>query len=240
VPPGTRLYVVGDIHGCKVLLDQLLAGIVEDAAGSAAARRVVVFLGDYIDRGPDARQVVDTLMAGPPASWPGFQWVCLKGNHEDAMLRFLADQPGGAAWLVNGGISTAESYLREEPGDSFDWAGLRRHMSHALPETHRVFLSGLPLWHIEGDYCLVHAGLKPRIPLEAQSPADLLWIRDEFLASPVDHGRLVVHGHTPTWSPDVRPNRIGIDTAAFATGRLTALVAEGDEAFFLSTESSVG
>jgi serine/threonine protein phosphatase 1 len=236
-PVGTRLYAVGDLHGRKDLLDRMLTLILADARGSQAGRRVIVFLGDYVDRGPQSRQVVDTLVAGPPASpqWAGFRWVCLKGNHEDAMLGFLDDIESGPRWFANGGLATIESYVGDLSIDRLQLPGLQALLQASLPPSHRAFLEGLPLHHCEGDYLFVHAGLRPGVPLEAQEPNDLLWIRGEFLTSPADHGKLVVHGHTITRTPELRRNRIGIDTGAFYTGRLTCLVAEGAKRKFLST-----
>jgi serine/threonine protein phosphatase 1 len=233
-PPDTRLYAVGDIHGRRDLLDRLLALVEADARRSSAARKLLVFLGDYIDRGDQSRQVIE-LLADKPARWEGFEWVCLKGNHEDALLRFLAGRPtAGALWMHNGGWPTVQSYAADLV-NPFDLPALREVMIAALPAAHRGFLESLALWRVEGDYCLVHAGLRPGVALEAQDPADLLWIREDFLAWPERHGRIVVHGHTPARTPELKANRIGIDTGAFVTGRLTALVAEGAELDFLST-----
>lgn len=237
VPEGTRLYAVGDIHGRKDLLDRLLHLIRCDAEGTASQRRLVVFLGDYIDRGPQAREVVATLAAGPADDprWSGFHWICLRGNHEDAMLRFLDDVSVGPSWLGNGGLATIQSYSDGSELRSRDFGDLQALLSRCLPAAHRAFLAALPCCHVEGDYFFVHAGVRPGVPLDSQDRQDLLWIRDAFTTASSDHGKMVVHGHSITRGPDVRHNRIGIDTGAFFSGRLTALVAEGASCRFLST-----
>ncbi|HLN22735.1 MAG TPA: metallophosphoesterase family protein [Patescibacteria group bacterium] len=236
-PPGTRLYAVGDVHGRLDLLNRLLAAILRDAASSRAPRRVIVFLGDYVDRGPDSRRVIETLRQGPPKTpqWSGFRWIALRGNHEESLLRFLDDIEIGPMWLANGGYPTIQDYVGEPTPPPDDLAALQEALRRALPLEHAAFLSALPTWHAEGDYYFVHAGIRPGVPLDRQSPDDLLWIRRPFLVSSADHGKLVVHGHTISPIPEVRPNRIGIDTGAYVTGHLTALVAEGAGCRFLTT-----
>ena len=237
-PPDMRLYAVGDLHGRKDLLDRMLALIATDAKASGASRKLVVFLGDYIDRGPESRAVIQTVAAGPPPGpdWAGFRWRPLLGNHEAMMLRFLEDIEIAATWLSpgNGGVATLESYIGPLPQPS-GLKALQSALIKALPAEHRRFLAGLPASHEEGGYFFAHAGVRPGIPLAHQQRADLLWIRGEFLGSAVDYGKVVVHGHTITTHPEDRPNRIGVDTGAFFTGRLTALVAEGDWRGFLAT-----
>jgi len=237
-PPDMRIYAIGDLHGRKDLLDRMLALIADDARVTRASRKLLVFLGDYVDRGPDSRAVVETVAAGPPpgADWAGFRWVALAGNHEAMMLRFIEDLESAAVWLsgANGGIATLQSYIGELPQPSGLHA-LQSAFLKALPPEHRHFLASLPVSHVEGDYFFVHAGVRPSIPLLHQQRLDMLWIRGEFLGSSVDYGKVVVHGHTITMAPEERINRIGIDTGAFFTGRLTALVAEGDWRGFLAT-----
>ena len=236
VPDGTRVYAVGDIHGRSDLLDVLLADIAADFRADPLPRGLVVFLGDYVDRGHDVRGAVERLMAGPPA---GLDAVYLKGNHEDFMLRFLADGNFGEGWLMNGGGATLASYGATESDDMFDalWHldETRRRFAGALPADHLAFFEGLGLWHREGDYLFVHAGLRPGVPLDAQSAEDLMWIRDDFLYSEADFGAIVVHGHTPRPDAVFRANRIGIDTMAYRSGRLTCLVLEGAERRLIDT-----
>ncbi|OJX79585.1 metallophosphoesterase [Magnetospirillum sp. 64-120] len=238
VPEGCSVYAIGDIHGRLDLLDRLLNSIAEDVAATSPLQVAVVFLGDVVDRGADSCGVVERLAAGPPAgSLSGAQWLCLRGNHEEAMLDFLGDAAAGRSWFPWGGVETVRSYvgadaMREWRGDMVQaQMMLRRH----LPPAHRRFLENLPVSHEIGDYLFVHAGVKPGVPLDRQHPADLLWIRHEFLDDDRWHGRMVVHGHTPERQPQVRANRIGIDTMAYESGVLTALVLHGTDRRFLST-----
>ncbi len=235
VPAGSRVYAIGDIHGRADLLEALHAQIAADAAGAAAGRRVVIYLGDYVDRGLQSREVIDLLLDAPLA---GFESVHLKGNHEDFMLRFLDAPKAGPGWFMNGGGATLYSYgvrMLERGVDLTRFDQLRGQLIANLPERHRAFLAALKLWHVEGGYFFVHAGVRPGVPLEAQRDEDTLWIRERFLDDDRDHGKIVVHGHTITGEPDVRANRIGIDTGAYATGVLTSLVLEGSERRFLKT-----
>ena len=234
-PPGTRLYAIGDIHGRLDLLTTLWRLVQEDAERRQAPRNVVVYLGDYIDRGDQSRAVIEQLLRRP---LPGFETVHLKGNHEDIMMRFLDDVSVGPNWLTYGGMETLQSYGIDPPGPYDGTAELeraQRALAALLPSDHLAFLRGLASSHQEGDYFFVHAGVRPGVPLDRQSDADMLWIRDEFLRSDASFGCVVVHGHSITPEPDVRRNRIGIDTGAFHSGHLTCLVAEGTERSFLQT-----
>jgi serine/threonine protein phosphatase 1 len=236
VPPriaeGTRLYAVGDIHGRLDLLSELERRIADDAAASGAARNAIVYLGDYIDRGDQSREVVDRLIDQP---LPGFERALLLGNHEDSMLQFLVDVQIGPAWLGFGGAATLLSYGVRPPSSDRDLVRAQEELRAKLPERHLAFLRGLQLYHVEGDYYFVHAGVRPGVKLDDQRPSDLLWIRDEFLRSRRDFGKIVVHGHTITEAPEIRRNRIGIDTGAFASGTLTSLVLQGESWSFLQT-----
>jgi serine/threonine protein phosphatase 1 len=226
---------VGDVHGRLDLLTELRQAIHEDAWRVQAPRNVVVYLGDYIDRGPDSRGVIELLASDP---LPGFESVHLMGNHEHTMLGFLANPMLGAQWLSFGGDATLESYGVAPPETADDRSGLIRAQAAlqiALPAAHRRFLAGLKYAHAEGGIMLVHAGIRPGLPLDRQRPEDLLWIREPFLHSAADHGKLIVHGHTITERPIVNPNRIGIDTGAVRSGRLTALVTRAGEHGFLQT-----
>ena len=234
VPDGRRIYVVGDIHGRIDLLVDLHALILGDAETARNPGRVVVYLGDYVDRGPGSFDVLDLLINEPLA---GFEGVHLKGNHEDMMLEFLVGPPD-PLWTNNGGIATLASYGVEPPVALYhpsDLETFRRRLEEALPPDHLGFLQRLRLCHGEGDYFFVHAGVRPGVPLEAQNPHEMMWIRDRFLLSDADFGKRVVHGHTPSLVPEVFENRIGIDTGAFYSGRLTCLVLEGADHRFLHT-----
>lgn len=238
VPPGMSVYAVGDIHGRLDLLDRLLSLVAADVLRTRPDKLSLIFLGDVIDRGPQSRGVVERLMAGPGTGpLAGAEWLCLKGNHEDVLLQFLDDVAAGPGWCAYGGLDTVLSYLSAPPppGWQSDMDMVRRLIAGALPAGHRRFLAGLPLCHQIGDYFFAHAGVRPGIALERQSAADLMWIRGDFLDDVRWHGKVVVHGHTPTPTPERRGNRIGIDTKAYASGRLTALVLEGCGQRFLST-----
>lgn len=234
-PAGTRIYAVGDVHGCAGLLDRLHALIEADARDAPERRKLVIYLGDYVDRGPDSAGVIDRLIDDP---LPGFETVLLKGNHEAFMHRFLGDSSVGGLWLMNGGGATLASYgvTETRPGGSPGHAeGLRDALRDRLPAAHRRFLEGLRLTHREGDYVFVHAGVRPGLALDEQVEDDLLWIREPFLDSSEDRSYVVVHGHTPVESPELLFNRINVDTGAVWTGRLTAVVLFGGERYFLDT-----
>jgi serine/threonine protein phosphatase 1 len=204
-------YAVGDVHGRADLVDAMLAAIDEDAAGRDVR---TIFIGDYVDRGPDSRIVIERLLAPPPA----LQVTCLLGNHERLMLDAL---DGGfrqvLAWHSNGGLATIRSY------GGFDIDSLRLMM----PREHEEWIRALPLYVDDGERLFVHAGIRPGVPIEEQDEDEMLWIRARFLDSDVDHGRLVVHGHTIVDRPEVRTNRVGIDTGAYDSGVLTCAAFDG-------------
>jgi len=231
VPDGVHVYAVGDVHGRADLLNQTLARIDADLSVHPTARSIQIFIGDYIDRGPDSRQVLDVLIARQRSH----SVVCLKGNHETFPLEFLNDPAVLADWKYLGGLETLLSYgvqpsLTMTEGDQ---KRLGESFRRALPETHLAFLTSLKPSYICGDFFFAHAGVRPAIPLERQQERDLLWIREDFLIHEGDFGKIVVHGHTPVVQPDIRPNRVNIDTGAYATGRLTCLKLEGDRMAFI-------
>lgn len=233
VPEGSAVYAIGDIHGEAERLDRLHAEILADADARDAARRVAVYVGDYVDRGPDSAGVIERLIAGP---LPGFEIVYLMGNHEEFLLKFLETGDMTKGWFVNGGVATLESYDVDPRGGVSGYADpveIRDRFAAKLPDAHVRFLNSLVLHHVEGNYLFVHAGIRPGCALEDQSQSDLLWIRQEFLDSDADHSYVVVHGHTPCDAPETRPNRIGIDTGVCHGGPLTALVLQGQERAFL-------
>ena len=235
LPPGCLVYAIGDIHGCLSLLDDLLSRIVEDAGSSTAEQRMLVFVGDYIDRGPDSAGVVERLSSGLPR---GFDAVCLKGNHEALMLDFLKDPATSGVWYLNGGETTMASYGvgQELLGDPAIAVACRDAFMDRLPARHQEFFKTLKLSATIGDYFFAHAGIDPAVPLDRQRPEDLMWIRDVFLESVKDFGKFVIHGHTPVREPEIRDNRIDIDTGAWIRGTLTALRLEGTLRRFLVTD----
>ncbi len=234
-PEGERLYAIGDIHGRVDLLDRLMAGIERDMRSFDGERIRLIFLGDYVDRGPTSRQTVDRLLEIKKA-YPHVRFIM--GNHEEALLNFIHDPSGGEAWLDFGGVETLDSYGIPLPTPRSSPAALeaaRDALEQALPIRHLRFFETLSLSVCYGDYFFVHAGVRPGIALDAQDRADLLWIRDEFLTADWAPGKVIVHGHTPGERPQLARWRIGVDTGAYATGRLTAVVLEGTTRRFLST-----
>jgi serine/threonine protein phosphatase 1 len=233
VPPGIRIYAVGDIHGRLDLLEELLARIDADIARRPPARPIYVFLGDYIDRGPSSRETIDRLIEHGKAN----ETVFLKGNHELIAIKCLSDPNLFDQWLRLGGYETLVSYgVRPETlANAKQIVGLQSAFHDALPQRHLHFFRDLQNSFTCGDFFFVHGGVKPHVELSQQKESDLLWIRGEFLSSDCDFGKIIVHGHTPVSEIEVRPNRINIDTGAFATGRLTCLVLEGETASTIDT-----
>jgi serine/threonine protein phosphatase 1 len=233
LPPGLRIYAFGDIHGRADLLAHRLALVDEDIAARPAERTALVFLGDYIDRGSDSPGVIDLILARKEAG----ECIALSGNHEGLMLRALADESCFEDWRRNGGAQTIASYLGYDEAQlaTYSQTVQRKALIHVMPPAHLAFFQGLPTHYQCGDYFFVHAGVRPGIDLERQRPLDMLWIREEFLNSKAQFGKFIVHGHTPTSQPDIRANRVNIDTMAYLTGNLTCLVLEGDQMEFLPT-----
>ncbi|MCR9242076.1 MAG: serine/threonine protein phosphatase [Rhodobiaceae bacterium] len=235
IPDRTIAYAIGDIHGRADLLEDLLSQITSHAESSAAERRVVIFLGDYVDRGWQSKEVLERLSS---LNLDGFETVFLKGNHEEALLSFLADPQFLDNWRQYGGLETLHAYGLKDLNFRADDDYLKQvHASfiEGFPPEHRRFLEQLPSSYDLGGYLFVHAGVRPGVPLDQQEERDLRWIRDEFLESRVNFGKRVVHGHCPEEDPQVRANRIGVDTGAYITGVLTAAVLQGTEASFLHT-----
>jgi len=234
--PGDRIYAIGDIHGRSDLLDRIYALVRADAAQAPQGRRLVVHLGDYVDRGPDSRGVIDRVMAPP---LPGFASLTLIGNHEALMREFL-ERPvdAGPGWMMNGAGATMASYGVDPPKRVDDAVALGRArfaLKQALPAAHQRFLDTLLPMAAEEGYLFVHAGVRPGVPAAEQRLEDLIWIREEFLDSDADHGAIVVHGHSIAPEPQLRANRIGIDTGAYRSGRLTAVVLSAGPPRFLQT-----
>ena len=225
LPDGVRIYAISDIHGCAHLLDAMFKVIDADIAHSKPQRAIEVFLGDYIDRGPDSRATLDLLVERSHRR----NTVFLKGNHEAFLDEVFRDSSRIADWLRFGGLQTLMSYGLSpslNPDDE-EQRALLSELVVAMPPRHREFLRRLRLTFSCGDFFFVHAGVKPGIPLSEQRESDLLWIREEFLQSQKKFGKYVIHGHTPVRSAEVLTNRANIDTGAYATGNLTLLSIQG-------------
>jgi serine/threonine protein phosphatase 1 len=227
LPEGTRVYAIGDVHGCAKRLARLHALVEADFAEHPIAAASVVHIGDYVDRGEDSAGAIARLVDWPRAT--GLPTISLKGNHEAMALAALAEADPGAIghWLDNGGGAALKSWSIALSVPPSEWA--RR-----IPAEHLGFMRGLPLTWRAGNYLFVHAGLRPNRPIAEQVEEDLLWIREPFLSSTRDFGAIVVHGHTPRPEPEVRANRIGIDTGAVFGGALTCLVLEANRLRFLA------
>lgn len=228
-PSDTRIYAVGDIHGRADLLDEITTRIDDDIRRRPIAHPVEVYLGDYIDRGSDSRTVLDLLAVRLVTRHA----VCLRGNHEAVMEGFLQDPAILPYWLELGGMQTLESYGVAPHDENEAALDVRRRFVDAFPRAHELVVQCLRHQFVCGDFLFVHAGIRPDIPIERQDINDLIWIRDEFLDSTKNHERFVVHGHTPVPHPDIRHNRINIDTCAWRTGMLTCVAIEGSTILFL-------
>jgi serine/threonine protein phosphatase 1 len=238
---GLLVYAVGDVHGRYDLLKVMLARIADDAFQSAPRQRpVLVFCGDYIDRGPQSFEVLEALV------WlrtrGDFDLHLLKGNHEQALLDFLEEPRGGADWMQYGGIETLAAYGVRPPAPGSDEAELMRARNEflaRLPASHLHLLQSLELMIVVGDYAFVHAGLRPGTSLDQQTEEDLLWIREAFTQAPGPFEKIIVHGHS--WvsdRPQILPHRIGLDTGAYLTGVLTAARLQDGELSVLQSEAS--
>jgi Calcineurin-like phosphoesterase len=228
LPEGLRIYAIGDVHGRADLLDRLLSRIDTHITAHPTVRPIYLLIGDYIDRGPDSREVLELLINCSQ----GREMVFLRGNHEAFVEDFLKDPAALRDWSKVGGLETLMSYGLQPPinADSAVQKELAQAFNARLPKAHRDFLDQLVTSFTCGGYFFAHAGVRPGIPLSKQKQDDLLWIRDDFLLHEEDFGKIVVHGHTPVREIDIKPNRINIDTGAYVTGRLSCLIIEGDRA----------
>jgi serine/threonine protein phosphatase 1 len=226
LPDGIRIYAISDIHGCADLLQQIFTVIDRDLATIGSRRAIHVFLGDYIDRGPNSNLTIDLLIDRARKH----ESVFLKGNHEALLFDVLKNPSQLEEWRHYGGLQTLTSYgLRPSLNpDAAEQTELINQLALIIPPHQRRFFSGLRLRFVCGDFFFVHAGIRPGVPLAKQQEQDLLWIREEFLACEEHFGKYVIHGHTPVREPDIRPNRANIDTGAYATGNLTLLTIQGD------------
>lgn len=228
MPPGRRVYAIGDIHGCDQQLANLHDMIAEDLARRAVDSALLLHIGDYVDRGADTAGVLARLVAGP--SIDGVDVVNILGNHDETMWNALSgDRAAATDWLFAGGKPALESY-------GVDPASPRESWPASVPAEHLAFLRALPLRHQEGGYLFVHAGIRPGVALDLQTREDMLRIRQPFLYTEQDLGAVVVHGHTPVKEPAVRHNRIAIDTGAVFGGKLTCVVLEAETIGFLAAD----
>jgi len=235
LPDGLRVYAIGDIHGRLDLLDDLLATIDADDGARPAARTVLIFLGDLIDRGPASAAVLERL-ATLSATRPDMRFIL--GNHEEVFLQAIDGDPQAVrAFCRIGGRETILSYgVSPEEYEQLDYAEVSARIDALVPPEHIAFVRGFEDMVVFGDYAFVHAGIRPDVPLDAQRPGDLRWIREPFLGFAGRHERIIVHGHTIRPEVEIRAGRIGIDTGAYASGRLTALGLDGSERWFLQTD----
>lgn len=235
VPEGTRIYAIGDIHGRNDLLKALLAHIEADNVVRGPADTQIIFLGDLVDRGPDSFGVIETAMA---LKHGGRRVRFLMGNHEDVFIKAcrLRDVQSLRYFLRIGGNETLQSYpITRAEYLSLDMQALADRLPTLVPEAHLAFLESFEDRIVIGDYAFVHAGIRPGVPIEEQKHSDLLWIREEFTAHRGDLEKVVVYGHTIYPEIEERGSRIGIDTGAYASGKLTAIGLEGGERWYLQT-----
>lgn len=237
LPAGERIYAIGDIHGRLDLLEQMFELVDADDAARGAADTRLIFLGDLIDRGPNSAQVVQRLME-IGAENPGIRF--LQGNHEEVFLKAMAGDPKALPFFVKiGGKPTVLSYgVSEAEYRTSDYPALLDLLHERVPQAHVDFLSSFEDMIIVGDYAFVHAGVAPGVPMDQQQPAALRWIRGEFLNSTGPFDKVVVHGHTIFDDVEQRAFRIGLDTGAYATGKLTAMGFEGDQRWILQTSGA--
>jgi serine/threonine protein phosphatase 1 len=230
-PDGVRIYAIGDVHGRADLLAQLFATIDIHNSRYPVAQSIEVLVGDYVDRGPQSREVLDLLSTRNRRR----RLVCLKGNHETYISNFLQNPSMLSTWRQLGGFETLLSYGIRPPihPDEKEKQEIATAFDRILPDDHRRFLTSLINSFACGDYFFVHAGVRPNVPLFQQNEEDLLSIREVFLRYNRAFGKIIIHGHTPVAEPDIRPNRINIDTGAYATGNLTCLVLHGEDMVFI-------
>lgn len=223
-PEGMRLYAIGDVHGCADLLEALYARIDREIEQDQPADWRIIHLGDYGDRGPNTKRVLDQIIERSRDR----RVLSLMGNHDEAWLSFLADPKPVGVFVAHGGETTAYSYgIDADLSDASGRKAARDALLGAMPQAHLDFLKGLPRSFSFGDYFFCHAGIRPGVPLQIQDREDLIWIRREFLIFEGLHPRIIVHGHTPSDQPELLPNRINVDTGAVKTGVLTAVVLDG-------------
>lgn len=237
VPEGERYYVIGDIHGRCDLLDELILAIEEDDRQAGAAESTVVLLGDLVDRGPESARVIETAR-----QWGKRRKVrYIAGNHEEMFLESFTDKEMLRHFLKHGGKETVLSYgIKKKRYNELTMKELQDELHELVPKKHRKFLAEMEDIVVAGDYVFVHAGINPRLSLDEQRSSDLRWIRDRFLKHREPLSHVVVHGHTIFDDVESTEYRIGIDTGAFRTGKLTSLVLEADDRRFIQAQEVDG
>lgn len=234
LPANTRVYCIGDIHGRLDLLTELIERIQTDAQ-HFSGKIVIVYLGDYIDRGNQSKEVIDFILGNEQAH---IQYIYLRGNHEQTLLDFLQDEAVARSWLSYGGQTTLASYgvaVTKIPTKQIELFELQTQLRTKLPDSHYHFLAKTQSFYSLGSYFFVHAGVNPNYSLANQRPEDMLWIRDEFIEAKKTFEKIIVHGHTVIEVAELLPNRIGIDTGAYASGILTCLVLQADQQQLIQT-----
>lgn len=240
-----RIYAIGDIHGHSALLDAMGAAIRADLATHPTERPLVICLGDLIDRGPDSAGVIDRLSATDAPFGPGVDFLCLRGNHDHWLALFLRDPLVLEVWSRKGGERTLASYgialerIRAAADNPADADALRLEFAAKLPPRHQRFMLSLPFFAVDGDYFFAHAGVDPERPLDSQLAEDLMWIRDRFLSSRRDFGKVVVHGHTMRRAVESLPNRINVDTGVYVNGVLSCVVLEARDRHLLQVSGEL-
>lgn len=232
IPAGRRVYAIGDIHGRDDLFSQIIDMIRADNLSRSQAETTLILLGDLVDRGPASAEVVERARL-LKNEFPDTR--LLMGNHEECFLAALTGSVRRLRYFMRiGGDATVESYWKDSDSlANASFEGVAARLPTLVPQSHIDFLNSGEDYIEIGDYAFVHAGIRPGVPLERQSLADLRWIRDEFLDETIDHGKVIVHGHSITAEPDEQANRIGIDLGAFQSGCLAALALENDQRWYL-------
>jgi serine/threonine protein phosphatase 1 len=233
LPQGIRIYAIGDIHGQIEQLERLYGAICRDRRVRPCEQSAIVTLGDYLDRGPASREVLNMLIEISASD----KLIALRGNHDTWLTELLVRPEIGPQWVELGGLATLRSYgiaSSNNPRPA-EWRAMSGLLREVFPGAHGQFLAELKSHVLLGDYFFAHAGVRPGVPLGLQREEDLYWIRKEFLNYEGSYGKMIVHGHTPAVLPEVRTNRINVDTGAYATGRLTAVVLEDENLFFISS-----
>lgn len=234
-----RVYAIGDVHGYLDLLFAIQEAIAADLDRYPVERALVLYLGDIIDRGSRSGDVVQAVIDSRNHRRAGVDVACLRGNHDQWLISFLEDAATLSVWAAKGGLDTLVSYgvaaedVLAGAGDIAVAEKVRQRFVKLLPERHQAFMRALPLSHSEGDYFFAHAGIDPDRPLADQRREDLTWIRDKFLLSRKNFGKVVVHGHSHRDKVESLPNRINVDTGAYVQQVLSCVILEGSERHLL-------